>query len=430
MELTTEQGENAALIAAIGVSRGLPARAVSIALATAYQESKIRNLTHGDRDSLGLFQQRPSQGWGTTRQVRDPYYAINKFYDALEKIDDYKSMRITEAAQKVQRSGFPEAYEDHAADARALASVLTGFSPGGHFTCVVKEPTERGSARQVMRQLERAVRRRRHRPDRLAPGRRGRSLARTRQGQRLGWSVAQFVVAYGVRLHPEAVAYADKRWRTGRDSEEGWVSGRQGRRGPPCRSRWADGTGFGFDTRRRPRNEPVRNHRDEVDRQAGRRGGDALVGGGEGDPDVAIAGPAVEGARGDQDPAVGEPVDGVPAGFVAGGPEVERRFGVVDPETGRLERRPQRRTTSRVARVLLGSRARRRRGRRSSRAAADGSAGPGPRCAAPPAAPPAPPGACGSAATSPQRLLRRPEQQRVAVPLVLPDQLRPPPAAA
>ena len=90
MDLTTEQAENATLIAAIGVSRGLPARAVSIALATAYQESKIRNLTHGDRDSLGLFQQRPSQGWGTEEQVRDPYYATNAFYDALAKIPDYK----------------------------------------------------------------------------------------------------------------------------------------------------------------------------------------------------------------------------------------------------------------------------------------------------------------------------------------------------
>ena len=224
VELTTEQGENAALIAAIGVSRGLPARAVSIALATAYQESKIRNLTHGDRDSLGLFQQRPSQGWGTTEQVRDPYYAINAFYDALEKIDDYKSMRITEAAQQVQRSGFPEAYEDHAADARALASVLTGFSPGGHFTCVVKEPTERGSARPGDAAGRAGVRRPRHRPDRLAPGRRGHA-GPDEAGVRLGWSVAQFVVAYGVRLHPEAVAYADKRWRTGRDSEKGWVPG-------------------------------------------------------------------------------------------------------------------------------------------------------------------------------------------------------------
>ena len=95
--------------------RGLPARAASIALATAYQESKLRNLDHGDRDSLGLFQQRPSQGWGTAEQLQDPYYAVNAFYDALVKVDGYQAMRITEAAQKVQRSGFPEAYEDHAA---------------------------------------------------------------------------------------------------------------------------------------------------------------------------------------------------------------------------------------------------------------------------------------------------------------------------
>ena len=226
VDLSTDQAENATLIAAIGVSRGLPARAVSIALATAYQESKIRNLTHGDRDSLGLFQQRPSQGWGTTAQVRNPYYAINKFYDALEKIDDYKSMRITEAAQKVQRSGYPEAYEDHAADARALASVLTGYSPGGHFTCVVNEPTERGSARRVMRQVERAygdidIARTGSRQD-LAV-----ALHAGESGERLGWSVAQFVVAYGARLHPESVAYADKRWRTGRESEEGWAPGGQ-----------------------------------------------------------------------------------------------------------------------------------------------------------------------------------------------------------
>jgi hypothetical protein len=224
VELTTEQGENAALIAAIGVSRGLPARAVSIALATAYQESKIRNLTHGDRDSLGLFQQRPSQGWGTTAQVRDPYYAINAFYDALEKIHDYKSMRITEAAQKVQRSGYPEAYEDHAADARALASVLTGYSPGGHFSCVVKEPTKRGSANRMMRQVERAygdldISRTGSRQD-LAV-----ALDPDEAGVRLGWSVAQFVVAYGARLHPESVTYAHKQWRTGRDSEDGWASG-------------------------------------------------------------------------------------------------------------------------------------------------------------------------------------------------------------
>ena len=138
VDLSTEQAENAALIAAIGVQRGLPARAVSIALATAYQESKIQNLDHGDRDSLGLFQQRPSQGWGTAEQIQNPRYAINRFYDELEKIDGFETMRITEAAQEVQRSGFPEAYEDHAEDGRALASALTGYSRA-KFTCVVRE---------------------------------------------------------------------------------------------------------------------------------------------------------------------------------------------------------------------------------------------------------------------------------------------------
>jgi hypothetical protein len=111
VDLSTSQAENASLIAAISVRRGLPARAASIALATAFQESKLHNISYGDRDSVGLFQQRPSQGWGTREQLLDPEYAINAFYDALLEVDDYEDMRITEAAQVVQKSGYPEAYE-------------------------------------------------------------------------------------------------------------------------------------------------------------------------------------------------------------------------------------------------------------------------------------------------------------------------------
>jgi hypothetical protein len=227
VDLTTEQAENATLISAIGVSRGLPARAVSIALATAYQESKIQNLAHGDRDSLGLFQQRPSQGWGTATQVRDPYHATNAFYDALEKIPDYKSLRITEAAQRVQRSGYPEAYEDHAPDARTLASVLTGYSAGGLFTCVVHDSTERGTAARMMRQVQRAY-------GDLDIGRTGSrqdvavTLSPGQDGRRLGWSVAQFVVAHAVRLRPKTVTYAGKQWQAGRASEDGWLRSAQG----------------------------------------------------------------------------------------------------------------------------------------------------------------------------------------------------------
>ena len=128
VELAPEQAENAALISAVAVRRGMPARAATIALATAYQESKLTNIDYGDRDSLGLFQQRPSQGWGTRRQLLDPEYSINAFYDALARVDGYESMEITVAAQEVQRSAFPEAYADHEADARVLASALTGQS--------------------------------------------------------------------------------------------------------------------------------------------------------------------------------------------------------------------------------------------------------------------------------------------------------------
>ena len=130
-----EQVANAALIAAISDKRGLPPRAASIAMATVYQETGIRNLDYGDRDSVGLFQQRPSQGWGTEKQLMDPFYSTGKFYDALVKIDNWRTDDINDVAQKVQRSGHPEAYRDHEADARVLASALTGHSPAG-FSCL------------------------------------------------------------------------------------------------------------------------------------------------------------------------------------------------------------------------------------------------------------------------------------------------------
>ncbi|MET8626068.1 hypothetical protein ABZW30_20325 [Kitasatospora sp. NPDC004669] len=136
--LELPQAANAATIAAVARSRGLPDRATAISLATAMQESKLRNLAGGDRDSIGLFQQRPSMGWGTPAQIADPVYATNKFLDGLVKVNGYTRMPLTDAAQAVQKSGYPQAYAKHETKATLLTSALAGREPGS-FSCVVHD---------------------------------------------------------------------------------------------------------------------------------------------------------------------------------------------------------------------------------------------------------------------------------------------------
>lgn len=125
-DLTHEQADNAATIAAIGRRLGAPNHAVTVALATAMQESKLRNLDGGDRDSLGLFQQRPSQGWGTASQILDPVYAATAFYRRLTAQRNWTELSVTEAAQRVQRSAAPLAYAQWEPLATATARALTG----------------------------------------------------------------------------------------------------------------------------------------------------------------------------------------------------------------------------------------------------------------------------------------------------------------
>jgi len=137
--LQRDQAANAATVAGVGVRLGMPAHAVTIALATAMQESKLHNLRSGDRDSLGLFQQRPSQGWGTTAEIRDPVHAATRFYQALRRVSGWQSMPLTEAAQAVQRSALPAAYAKHEADARTLAVAFTGQAQAA-VTCRIPVP--------------------------------------------------------------------------------------------------------------------------------------------------------------------------------------------------------------------------------------------------------------------------------------------------
>ncbi|TDL41477.1 hypothetical protein [Arthrobacter nitrophenolicus] len=212
-ELAPDQAVNASLITAVAVQRGLPPRAASIALATAMQESKLRNIGHGDQagpDSRGLFQQRPSQGWGTEEQVMDPYYAVNAFYDALVRIPGYETMEITDAAQQVQRSAYPTAYAQHEDMGRFFASGLSGQTPEA-VHCTLRSSESAGDATAVSAELDRAY-----------------GLGSTVEGQTVvveasgsqAWSVAHWAVANAKGLDVTQVEVAGRSWD--RTERNGW----------------------------------------------------------------------------------------------------------------------------------------------------------------------------------------------------------------
>lgn len=124
----TTQRNNAKTIIQVGLALGISQRGLVVALATAMQESRLHNLGHlgakNDHDSLGLFQQRPSMGWGSAAQVTDPVYSATAFYLALQRVSGWESMRVTVAAQRVQRSAYPNAYTQWEADATALSQEI------------------------------------------------------------------------------------------------------------------------------------------------------------------------------------------------------------------------------------------------------------------------------------------------------------------
>jgi len=214
-EMDIEQAEIAATIAAVAARRKLPEQAVVIAYATALQESKLYNVNYGDRDSLGVFQQRPSQGWGTKKQIMDPVYATNRFFAALEKVKGYRKMPVAEAAQEVQRSAAGYAYGPHEAEARLLAAAFTGRVPravhcwyppeggkggGGEQAAAAPQPKKA----QARRQLKRAL---------------GSTAVTSRKR---GWLIATWSVAHARKYGLTRVEYAGARWVNDMDAD-GWV---------------------------------------------------------------------------------------------------------------------------------------------------------------------------------------------------------------
>ncbi|MCW2501388.1 MAG: hypothetical protein JWN87_3064 [Frankiales bacterium] len=200
--LTPEQTANAATIAAVGKRLGMPNHAVTVALATAFQESRLRNLDYGDRDSLGLFQQRPSQGWGSPARVRTPRLAAASFYTHLRRVPGWRSMPVTEAAQRVQRSAFPDAYAQWEDAARELARALTGEVHAGLVCQFAPAPKPgAGPALQTAALAD------------LGPG----GLARVRTPA-IAWSTASWLVAHARSYGVSSVGLAGQRWEAKRGS--------------------------------------------------------------------------------------------------------------------------------------------------------------------------------------------------------------------
>ncbi len=225
LTLDTDQAAIAATIAGVAARQGLPRRAVTIAYAAALQESKLHNLDYGDRDSVGIFQQRPSQGWGPASKLLDPVYATTRFFAALTHVRGYPTMPVYQAAQDVQHSADGSAYAQWVDVAGQLAGYFTGQPPHG-VSCWYNPAGQAGRA-----DLTGAVRRM---TQTFGPQGRGAVVASVtldRSGQSeaevvhvqrgAAWTVASWLVAHAQDYSLSEVRYAGYTWKAA-DGSMGW----------------------------------------------------------------------------------------------------------------------------------------------------------------------------------------------------------------
>jgi hypothetical protein len=194
--LSPDQTAHATTITAVGKRMGLPDHAVSVALAAALQESKLQNLPHGDRDSVGLFQQRPSQGWGSASQLLTPTYAAGAFYRHLARVPGWETLPVTTAAQRVQRSAAPSAYAVWEHEARAIAQATTGEVPAGLSCRVDVAPTQ--ASGQPMRDAL---------AQELGPQTLDVPLPEAR-----GWTVSAWLIGHAPQFGVSEVSFAGRIW--------------------------------------------------------------------------------------------------------------------------------------------------------------------------------------------------------------------------
>jgi hypothetical protein len=222
IDLAPEQAEVAATIAGVAARHRLPRRAVTIALAAALQESKLHNLDYGDRDSVGIFQQRPSEGWGSATELQDPIYATTKFYAALTKVHGYATMPVDQAAQDVQHSADGSAYQQWTDIAGQLTSSFSGKSP--HTVSCWYTPSGPANLAGVEKQVRQTFgpAGRKAVVVRITTARSAKkNVAVLQVKPAAGWTVASWLVAHAQAYHLSQLRYAGFSWKAA-NGTMGW----------------------------------------------------------------------------------------------------------------------------------------------------------------------------------------------------------------
>jgi hypothetical protein len=200
--LNPSQASIASTMVGVVVTKRLPERAAVLVLAAGLQESKLANIAagEGDRDSVGVLQQRPSQGWGTAAQLHDIHFATRAFLTALLKIDNWQTMDLADTIQAVQISADRSAYSRHEGEAQALSDALTGRAPAG-ITCTFPKPSQVAAAATVASLVSEDL-----------PVKRPVAVEPTVRVPGASWTTAAWFVANADRLGIDSVTYSQREW--------------------------------------------------------------------------------------------------------------------------------------------------------------------------------------------------------------------------
>ncbi|HEX2322647.1 MAG TPA: hypothetical protein VHJ18_27020 [Streptosporangiaceae bacterium] len=226
--LDPSQASIAATIAGVAAHRSMSERAVTIAYAAALQESDLQNLSYGDRDSVGVFQQRPSEGWGTRRQLLNPIYASTRFFAALAAVPNYEKLPIYRAAQAVQHSADGSAYSQYEPQGAAMAGGFSGRRAHAVWCWYGSKITGHSRLSSAEADLHKTF-------GRLPLSHLGDPAVRVRtRTPAAGWAVASWLVTNASKYRLKQVTYQGFVW-TAAHGRKGWTTAKRAARGPAAR---------------------------------------------------------------------------------------------------------------------------------------------------------------------------------------------------